>query len=48
MLSAIKASALLLAANAKLKVLSPTSLASQYKEGVIEASYANFGFIPYG
>lgn len=49
MFSAIKTSALLLAASqAKLQVLSPTSLASQFKEGVITASYANFGFIPYG
>jgi hypothetical protein len=49
MFSAITTSALLIAAaQAKLKVLSPPSLASQFKEGVITASYANFGFIPYG
>lgn len=38
----------LAAVEAKLKILSPESLASQFKDGVIRASYANFGFIPYG
>lgn len=34
--------------NCKLSILSPSSLASLFPNGEIEASYANFGFIPYG
>jgi len=28
--------------------MSPQSLADQFKESVIPAEYANFGYIPYG
>lgn len=34
--------------DARLTILSPSSLASQFKDGKIKANYANFGFIPYG
>jgi hypothetical protein len=43
--------------HAKLKIMSPESLASKFKgiytiltflDGEIKASYANFGYIPYG
>jgi len=33
---------------AKLLIQSPLSLRSKFKNGLIAASYANFGFIPYG
>lgn len=32
----------------KLVIQSPQSLKNEFREGVIPASYANFGFIPYG
>jgi len=32
----------------RLKIMSPDSLVSQFKDGIIEAEYANFGYIPYG
>lgn len=33
---------------ARLKVLSPASLADQFRNSTIRANYANFGFVPYG
>jgi len=35
-------------ANARLKVLSPESLATQFKNSTIRANYANFGYFPFG
>lgn len=35
-------------AQAKLLVQSPISLRDKFTDGTIRASYANFGFIPYG
>jgi len=32
----------------RLTILSPQSLAEAFKDGKINANYANFGFIPYG
>jgi len=32
----------------KLLIQSPMSLREKFKDGTIRASYANFGFIPYG
>jgi len=48
-LALIAASALLaLTADARLKILSPVSLANQFQNSTIRANYANFGYIPYG
>ena len=34
--------------SANLIVQSPAELKKQFPEGIIKASYANYGFIPYG
>jgi len=34
--------------NCQLSVYGPDELKSKFKDGAIEAMYANFGFIPYG
>ena len=41
-------SILILNTCAKLQIMSPESLKSLFKDGVIPATYANFGYIPYG
>jgi hypothetical protein len=35
-------------AQARLKIVSPESLVKEFKDGLIQAEYANFGYIPYG
>jgi len=39
---------LALSAEARLKVISPRSLSTQFTNSTIRANYANFGYIPYG
>lgn len=39
---------LLFCVEARLKIMSPMSLHNKFADGYIEASYANFGYIPYG
>lgn len=34
--------------SAMIKVMSPKSLVDKFDDGIIKASYANFGYIPYG
>lgn len=41
-------SLLALTSEARLKIMSPESLANQFKNSTIRANYANFGFVPYG
>jgi len=35
-------------AQTRLVIMSPKSLKDKFTDGEIKASYANFGFIPYG
>lgn len=34
--------------DARLKIMSPESLAEKFNNATIRANYANFGFVPYG
>lgn len=48
MKSLLSLSALLSLAASKLVIQSPQALKMLFREGIIPASYANFGYIPYG
>jgi hypothetical protein len=39
---------LIAGSDAKLSIMSPSKLRDMFKDGIIPASYANFGYIPYG
>lgn len=40
--------ALIVAVSARLKIMSPESLSSQFKNNEVPAKYADFGKVPYG